>query len=304
VVDGRQEPTSAARGVATLCVPLSEEILRMPRHMVSCSFQSVENPVSLTIDIPETGRPDFPSCFAFGVAKSGTVMFNNIIDEIMRDHKIPVVNVAAEMFAKGFSFYHVQCDFNDLFERLGYCYSGFRQVPEYIDQVRIVSEARKVFICRDPLDIMVSRYFSMGYSHRFPTEAPVSFARMADDMKSSAVGSHIDDYVKANSWIIPWEYNCYRHLVRQSNIKVFRYEDYIYDKKRLVLEIGEWLGLPVSIDRAGQIAESQDIVPTVEDRTRHVRQVHPGDAYRKLRPETVETLREVFTEYLQCFGYK
>jgi Sulfotransferase domain len=254
--------------------------------------------------MPETRRPDFPSCFVFGISKSGTVMLNNIVDEIMKDNDIPVISIGTEMFARGFSFYHVQCDFNDLFKRTGYCYSGFRQVPEYIDQVRVIAEARKVFICRNPFDVMVSRYFSMGYSHQFPDDVSVSFARMASESRSRAVHSQIDEYVKANSWIISSEYYCYRHLVGQSNTKVLRYEDYIYEKKRLVLDIGEWFGLPVHAERAAQIAESQDIVPKTEDRTQHIRQIHPGDAARKLRRETIETLREVFVDYLHRFGYE
>jgi hypothetical protein len=275
----------------------------MPKDTVNCSFQSVERPISLGIAIPETTRPDFPSCFVFGIAKSGTMMLNNIIERIMEDHAVPVVNIGSEVFSKGFSFYHIQCDFNDLFSRTGYCYSGFRQVPEYIDQVRVVAESRKIFICRNPFDVMVSRYFSMGYSHQFPDEVSASFARMADESRSRAVTSQIDDYVKTNSWIVSWEYHCYRHLVRQPNTKILRYEDYIYDKERLVLEIGQWFRLPMDAERAAQIAESQDIVPTTEDRIQHIRQVHPGDAARKLRPETIDTLREVFAEYLECFGY-
>ena len=177
-------------------------------------------------------------------------MVNNIVDLITREHAVATVNVGSELFSKGFSFYHIQCEFNMLFKRLGYCYSGFRQVPEYIDQIRVVAKSRKIFICRNPFDIMVSRYFSMGYSHPFPADVPASFARMAAGLRSNAVSSQIDDYVKANSWILSSEFHSYRHLVAQSNTKVFRYEDYIYDKKKLVLEIGEWFGLPMSITRA------------------------------------------------------
>ncbi len=53
-----------------------------------------------------------------------------------------------------------------------------------------------------------------------------------------------------------------------------------------------------------KIADKNDVVPRSENEAKHIRQVTPGDGMRKLQPETIEKLNELFEPQLAYFGYE
>lgn len=85
--------------------------------------------------------------------------------------------------------------------------------------------------------------------------------------------------------------------------KVLRYEDFVYDKLRLVTEVDGWFGLGLSEATRGEIAAAHSQFPGEERPDQHMRQAHPGDFRRKLKRETIAALNGVLIDYLRTFGY-
>jgi hypothetical protein len=122
--------------------------------------------------------------------------------------------------------------------------------------------------------------------------------------QGDAATSEIDDYVLSYCWVLLDGFHIVRPLLDLSSTKILRYEDYIYDKAQLVSTIADWFRLPVSNERAAEIGAHFNIIPTIDDPCSHIRQVHPGDAQRKLKPETIAALRAVFRDFIRYFGYE
>jgi hypothetical protein len=113
----------------------------------------------------------------------------------------------------------------------------------------------------------------------------------------------IDDYVLEKS---P-EYlrHFYRTLQVESlpNSVVLRYEDIIYDKPRLVRTMADAMDADPDEEELQRIAIKHDQIPKRENEDKHIRQVHPGNYLKRLKPETIEQLNETFSVILGKLNY-
>jgi hypothetical protein len=167
----------------------------------------------------------------------------------------------------------------------------------------VVRSCRKIFITRNPLDSLVSQYFSFNNSHPYPSETTEVFGHHVKAIRNDIKNFEIDDYVVTNSWSLHGQFYLVRALLDLPSTKVLRYEDYIYDKKRMISVIADWFGLPLSDEQAAQIGARHDVIPAEDDPDNHIRQVHPGDARRKLKPATTSVLQAVFKDFMRYFRY-
>jgi hypothetical protein len=83
-------------------------------------------------------------------------------------HGMRLANIPDQLFAAGIHFQSVQFDFGQLFLPQGYCYGVFREIWPAMVLNPVVRSARKIFISRNPLDALVSLYFSFKFSHLYP----------------------------------------------------------------------------------------------------------------------------------------
>jgi hypothetical protein len=257
-----------------------------------------------SIILPAHSAPQFDSCFALGFWKSGTVLLSGILASLIDGHGMRLANIPEQLFEAGIHFQSVQFDFSQLFMPQGYCYGVFREIWPAMVLNPVVRSARKLFITRDPLDALVSLYFSLKFSHLYPEKRVGMFDSHVRAIQGHAATSEIDDYVLSNCWPLHAVFDIVRPLLDLSSTKILRYEDYIYDKAQLVLTIADWFRLPVSNERAAEISAHFNIIPAIDDPRSHIRQVHPGDAERKLKPETIAALRAVFRDLTRYFEYQ
>ena len=95
----------------------------------------------------------------------------------------------------------------------------------------------------------------------------------------------------------------YQETIFDDKLKVFRYEDVIFEKRRWLSELVELVGLEVDEEVIHSIADKHDVRPEVEDERRHVRRVTPGDHKEKLQQKTIDRLNGLFADQLDRFGY-
>ena len=252
-------------------------------------------------EYPVSNMDQFQSCFLFSFHKSGSVLVFNMLNDMCREANIPSVSLPDMLFLQGISTNSCLIDYASFFEPTGYLYSGFRGMPESMHGVMQSLAGPKALVVRDPRDMLVSLYYSVKFSHYFPENVTAQFA-VELDWEKKATLKPIDLYCLERSALYIKEFNQIRDLVGQG-AKVFRYEEFIYDKAGLCLDLRRHFQIPVPESIAQAIASRYDEIPTAEQSSSHIRQVHPGDHRRKLAPETIEILTKTFEDFLKQFGY-
>jgi hypothetical protein len=181
----------------------------------------------------------------------------------------------------------------------GYCFAGFRTFPEYLEEFDL-SSFKKILLIRDPRDMIVSHYFSQKISHDLP---PGELGAKLKAIRSSLNRKTIDQYALESAAGVRRKYAQYQQAVFDSNLKLYRYEDVIFSKRKWLASVLEFVGIDMPMEAINRIADRQDFRPKVEDPGRHIRRVTPGDHRNKLQQETILELNQVFAEVLERFGY-
>lgn len=255
-----------------------------------------------SIELPPTGRPDFHSAMIFAIAKSGSTLVNLVVEALMREVAVPVIDIPTLGFQNGFLPDHILCEVEDLFKEHGYCYLGYRSVPNFMVGLIPQMPQKKVFVLRDPRDMLVSLYFSMKYSHEIPERGTLQsmyFSRLV--VKNAQMS--IDEYCIYYAGLLSQEFSKCMEFAEDPRTLLLRYEDFIYDKRKLVEDVCNFLMLDVPKSRRAEIAQQFDLIPKSDRPNEHVRQAHPGDHRRKLKVETVCILNEILARSLDLFGY-
>ena len=113
----------------------------------------------------------------------------------------------------------------------------------------------------------------------------------------------IDEYVlqAANNYLA--KLNFYRNNLNFDLALTERYEDIFYDKEGFLRRIFEHFGLQVEDEVFERVARDNDIRPEKEDVSQHIRKGAPGDHREKLRPETIQSLNQTFSDIFDWLGY-
>jgi hypothetical protein len=86
-------------------------------------------------------------------------------------------------------------------------------------------------------------------------------------------------------------------------MKVFRYEDDIYENQTWAKELFAHCGMTISSQRFEAAVAQLNGLPDKERPDQHVRQVHPGNYKQKLRPETNRYIEETCAAEMEFVGY-
>lgn len=249
---------------------------------------------------------DLPSVLALSLPKAGSVLLDKLMAELSSIMGMTYVSIMGEFFNLGIRAADAPASTSQIFLDRGYCYGGFRFLPDSFE-IPILGRAKSVLLVRDPRDMLVSHYFSTRSSHPAPGSKSTLKTGMREmPLKELAQSTLIDEYV------IKFSRFYRRHMTRyidelagegHDKIRVYRYEDVIFEKRRWIADMCAWFGWDVSEKEIHALADKNDLRPTSEDEAQHVRQATPGDHKRKLKPETIEELTEIFDKELAYFGY-
>ena len=186
-----------------------------------------------------------------------------------------------------------------------------------------VRERIAVFLVRDPRDILVSAYYSFGFTHPW---SPDPVIRAQQEIRRAAISAQtIDEYACANAPLLAQQFALagrLRHACSRSVL--LRYEDMIHDWPVFEEALQRHLRLAPSAFRGGtrirqwlralqrhlRLAPSAlmemraRITPRqTEDTSAHQRSGATGSHARKLTPETVQVLDGIFEGALSDLGY-
>ena len=248
----------------------------------------------------ELGPPaNIDSFFVFSMHKTGSTLLNNMLVEVCQLASIPIFSPEQIEFRNGLPMGKLDDSIQQWFVRRGYCFSGFRQFPDYLIDFDL-GPFRKILLVRDPRDMVVSHYFSHKISHPMP---PGELGQKMKEMRERLQAMSIDEYSLWFGKVIRESYGRYASSIFDSNLRVFRYEDVIFRKRQWLTDVLEYAGVELPQADIWRIADSRDVVPEQEDATKHIRRVTPGDHIEKLKPETIAGLNELLGEMLARFNY-
>lgn len=251
--------------------------------------------------LPPASRPELDSVLAFAVPKSGSVMLDNVMKSLSAHTGLTWVSVMAEFFLLGLPGEKAPAETEKIFLPKGYCYGGFRYLPRQY-RIPILGKVKTILLVRDPRDMLVSYYYSMQKSHPDMGRALKSSQSELPHRKLSQ-RMNIDDFVLETKGSFKFWLRDYVELCNRVEIRIYRYEDLIYRKREWVQDLATFFGWKIDPIVASEIAARNDIFPTTENDSVHVRQVHPGNFKTKLKPETVAALNDSFAEEMSYFGY-
>jgi hypothetical protein len=274
----------------------------MLKTKIPFTFQGGDQIGSGDFEVPESSRPEFHSCFVFAFAKSGSVLVNAIVQSVMSEYGVPIIDIPTQLYQQGIDITAMQCDLSRLFALQGYCYSGFRELPRSMLGAASIGSARKILVVRDPRDMLVSGYYSAKFSHGFAEKGSPQFRRLMREIIKDTQMS-IDEYCLYYSWIINSQLLSHADVISDPKTLIFKYEEFLYDKRRFARQLCDWFSVGLSPDRIDAIAAAHDFIPESERPDQHIRQAHPGDYQRKLKPETIAALNAVLGRFFTTFGY-
>jgi hypothetical protein len=269
---------------------------------VKFTYQSGNRVETAEINLPPTASPDFPSCGIFAFAKSGSVLVNSVVRDLMGEVGIPVVDWATIWYERGIDTAAFQGDLVEAFPSHGYCFAGFREIPRSFLAAPSLQRLRKIMVVRDPRDMLVSRYYSTKYSHGFSARGTAQYSQLMHQLIEDGK-MDIDEYCLYYSWIVNADYFIHKFIIEDKQTLVLRYEDFLYEKEMLGCSLCDWLSIRVSQQRISTIVAAYSRLPETENPNLHIRQAHPGDHLRKLKPETISALNGVLGAFIRKFGY-
>ena len=246
-----------------------------------------------------------PVFFCLGVRKSGSTLLNKVVTFLAHRNGINTVDLPGTFFRKGLGAGHWGDVAFDKLIQPGNIYTGFRAMPPALADSSKFSDSLKVFMFRDPRDAVVSQYFSDAYSHSLPSEQEVHGPGREIFLKKrqAALETNIDDYALKAARALGNTLQLYEPMLNDPTCLLLRYEDYVFQKRRMVGKILRHFGWTMAHGQIEALMEKVDVVPEAEEKTRFVRKAIPGDHISKLKAETIRRINNQLKPVLQSFDY-
>jgi hypothetical protein len=197
------------------------------------------------------------------------------------------------------------------FKKHGYIYGPLR-ISTVIDSIlyqplvspsckdEFVRDKTTIFLIRDPRDILISAYYSFGFSHVL---SPVQEIREEQIEKRNSISSQsLDDFALEHAMKFLSYFETLGRLQQASKHSVtIKYEDMIDNWERFVEGLTTFLVIdrPV-LDHIHEITRPRQ----TENKELHRRSGETEQYKHKLTAETVSSLNETFKEVLARYQYQ
>lgn len=265
--------------------------------MATYEFTSLTN-IEFSLRMPETGRDSSVYCLA--APKTGSVLLNNILKELCQGTDFPYFDFEPQVFQYGFGLNDCPLDAALLLEKPGYVFGGFRQIW-LLPYIRRYRTSPKIFLVRDPRDMLVSYFFSITKSHPMPKVS----GSLLESLRAEAAGQEIEQYIKSGAadHIVRMMQHMIPQITNLPQVHVFKYEDVVFDKRTWILQLADILKINVSEELLETCLQKYDVMPEGERPEKHIRQVAPGNHKKHLSEVTIRAIEKKFSKVFEFFKY-
>jgi len=241
----------------------------------------------------KTPRSNYTSVIFFTVHKSASTFVKNIIFNLEAKRLKPVrfgglisPQQQTVLFSDGEKMKKV-------LSAKGFVYGAFRAFYNFpgLDQYKII------LLLRDPRDVLTSQYFSTLYNHPLATKAFFEKRKKYQDYT-------IDEFVLESAPSFQEKYSDYiKYLLNKPNVLFLKYEDMVTDFEPWLKRLSDFLELKDNDNKLQEIAGKTSFKVNKEDKNNFIRNITPGDHKRKLQPETITKLNNLFENELKELNY-
>lgn len=247
---------------------------------------------------------DTRSVLAFSMAKAGSTLLYDLLSTACYKADLTYFSIDDYLFRHNVASDHRPISIGSVFSEQGFCYGGFRQFPAY--PIPILHSCKSVLLVRDPRDMLISLYFSLRTSHGIPE--PSGKSAVADQMiaaRQHALNANMSEWIRSNisSYVRMFEGYVAQGFLWRPNVRLYRYEDVIYEKADWLRDMADWFGWTLPDEWIAEVAARFDVIPDVPDPTEHIRQVHPGGHAEHFTAADVALIENGLREYMTFFGY-
>ena len=249
------------------------------------------------------GDLSIPSAFFIGLPKAGSTLLNGLMRPITTAAGLSFWAPQELLFGMGVTAQDIPPEINAVFAPTGHAFGGFRSLPAGF-VIPSFAAGRTILLVRDPRDMLTSLYFSLTQSHRLPGKTVGEAAAAAFRERRVEVNrTSIDAFALKRARLVANQFDSVADKLARIPHRLYRYEDVVFEKLWWTRDMIDYLGLTVSPDVVEQAVAANDKRPDVEDASRHVRKVVPGDHREKLRPETITELNARLEPILRRYRY-
>ena len=222
----------------------------------------------------------------------------------------PFFKVAANKL--GVNFYSVndtpkteELAFRDESNGESFIVSPLRWYPETIDSGRYY-----VFVVRNPLDVLVSQYYSHGWIHPDPLDVPEKLGEFRE-RRNKIQSLTIDEYcVQYADELLKKYINLLSYWDDREHVLVTRYSEMVCDFESWCTRVGKAIGLEetdineLHASFANQFNIVDELTPDQikQGGKRHKRKMLPGDHLEKLSPAIIGVLNRKFDAVLKLIN--
>lgn len=180
------------------------------------------------------------------------------------------------------------------FKGVGYYYGPFRY---YVDIPKL-NTFNTVLVLRDPRDVITSRYFSEAFAH-------VALDSKFHEHTKAVREMDVDTFVREFAPDVEAHYrNFMENFEMLKGGVVWRYEELIADFAGFLAHVNDAFELGHDKRYIASIASKESFTVQSEDKFAHKRSVSAGAYLKKLKPETVVYLNELFADVLVFFDWE
>lgn len=237
-----------------------------------------------------------PSIIHFSMNKAATQYTKQILRLCAEENGMVPVHINEYAYFSRFPFLTALNEeemqgYQHIFKPEGYLYSAF---GGFVPGIPDLEKYKVILMIRDPRDVLVSWYYSIGISHSIP---PASSNRKEEYLRKRAMAQEmsIDEHVISESdrvFNILQNYQKYL-LDHHPHVYITSYEEMTADFPVWLMNLLEAGDLELRADlREELIQKHLELKPKEEDVQKHIRKGRPGDYREKLSPETIEYLNE------------
>jgi len=197
-----------------------------------------------------------------------------------------------------------------VFHKKGYVYGPIRlSAPPVSEEYKMLVKRASayefirdrigIFLLRDPRDIIVSSYYSFGYTHGF---SPVAEIRESQEKRRNVIQSKtIDQYALESATGALCNFDRLHRLSKACNRGVvLKYEDMIENWDVFAEDLTKYIDIKPAV--LGEIFEKSR-PPVEEKKDSHRRSGRPSGFRDKLKPGTVASLNWTFKRVLEQCHY-
>ncbi|SLN49420.1 sulfotransferase domain-containing protein [Ruegeria meonggei] len=186
-----------------------------------------------------------------------------------------------------------------LFSHFGEIYGPLRQPLDFPGREKF----RNIFFLRDPRDVLVSMFYSFGYTHPEPLhhEERIRFLKTREEI----VAQGIDAYVlkETEGQLLPrlLEYN--RLLQSSETSLVLKYDEFATQTELFLKRVTDYLQIDLSAESVERLAQMASPLRQGDAVLEHKRSGKSGQWKDELKPETAKIMNAKFKPALDLWGF-